>query len=59
MTFLRPRADVEAEIEVGKGSKHSTAAKTSAITNALCITVSQDGPITAYSKGKVALKIIQ
>jgi DNA integrity scanning protein DisA with diadenylate cyclase activity len=47
-----------AEEEVGKGSKHSTAAKISKVTEAACIAVSVDGRITVYSEGKVLFKMM-
>lgn len=56
MTFLRPPAGVEAVEEVGKGSKHSTAAKISKITDAIVVVVSVDGRITLFSHGEHALK---
>lgn len=56
MTFLRPPAGVQAVQEVGKGSKHSTAAQMSKITKALVLTVSVDGRITIFSNGAHALK---
>ncbi|MGQ0792497.1 MAG: AMP-binding protein [Deltaproteobacteria bacterium] len=57
MVLLRPRADTTAEIGLGKGSRHSSAAKTSAETKCLAITVSQDGPITVYDCGKRILSL--
>jgi hypothetical protein len=56
MTFLRPPAGVVAVEEVGKGSKHSTAAKISKITKALVLAVSVDGRITVFSNGEHVLK---
>lgn len=56
MTFLRPPAGVQAVQEVGKGSKHSTAAQISKITKALVIAVSVDGRITLFSNGEHVLK---
>ena len=58
MTFLRPPAGTAAEEEVGRGSKHSTAAKISAATKAIAIAVSVDGRITIYSGGQVKLKVM-
>lgn len=58
MTFLRPPPGTEGEVEVGRGSKHSTAAKVSSITNAICIAVSVDGRITVYSNGRMAFKMM-
>ena len=59
MTFLRPPVSNRGEIEVGKGSRHNTAANVSASTNAITIAISVDGPITVYSRGKIVLRIIQ
>lgn len=58
MTFLRPPVGAEGEEEVGRGSKHSTAAKVSGITNAICVAISVDGRITIYSRGKIAFKMM-
>jgi len=58
MTFLRPPAGTEAEEEVGRGSKHSTAAKISRATHCIAIAVSADGRVTLYGKGAVCLKIM-
>lgn len=58
MTFLRPPAGTEAEEEVGKGSKHSTASKISKVTGSICVAVSVDGRVTAYSQGAIAFKMM-
>ena len=58
MTFLRPPAGTDGEIEVGAGSKHSTAARVSKLTNAICVVVSVDGRITVYSNGCIAFKMM-
>lgn len=50
--LLRPAAETSAEIGPGKGARHSSAAKMSAEARCLAITVSQDGPITAYEGGR-------
>lgn len=55
MVFLRPPADAPGEADVGKGARHRTAVKISAITGAICITVSVDGEISAFSGGRKAL----
>ncbi|UCC88866.1 MAG: AMP-binding protein [Anaerolineales bacterium] len=52
MVLLRPAADTQAEIGLGKGARHSSAAKISAEGQCLAITVSQDGPITVYDSGQ-------
>lgn len=57
MVLLRPDASTEADIGPGKGARHSSAAKTSAEASALCITVSQDGPITVYENGRRVLSL--
>jgi DNA integrity scanning protein DisA with diadenylate cyclase activity len=57
MVLLRPAADTEAEIGLGKGARHSSAAKTSAEAQCLAITVSQDGPITVYDSGRRILSL--
>jgi hypothetical protein len=56
MTFLRPPTGVVAVEEVGKGSKHSSAAKISKISEAIVFAVSVDGRITLFSHGEHALK---
>jgi DNA integrity scanning protein DisA with diadenylate cyclase activity len=57
MVLLRPSADTEAEIGLGKGARHSSAAKISAEAQTLAITVSQDGPITVYDNGRRVLSL--
>ena len=52
MVLLRPSADTQAEIGIGKGARHSSASKMSAEAHCLAITVSQDGPITVYDSGE-------
>jgi len=51
MAFLRPPPGIQVEQEIGRGSKHDTAAKASIVTKAFCVTVSVDGRITIYSYG--------
>jgi hypothetical protein len=58
MTTLRPPKEIEVEEETGRGTKHSSAAQMSKITNALCIALSVDGRITIYSKGTFAFKVM-
>jgi DNA integrity scanning protein DisA with diadenylate cyclase activity len=58
MTTLRPPPGVVVREEIGRGTKHSTAAKISKVTDALCIAVSVDGRITVYSKGEIAFKVM-
>jgi DNA integrity scanning protein DisA with diadenylate cyclase activity len=57
MVLLRPDAETHAEIGPGKGARHSSAAKMSAETQALAITVSHDGPITIYDSGRRILSL--
>ncbi len=57
MVLLRPRADTQAEIGLGKGARHSSASKMSAEAQCLAITVSQDGPITVYDSGQKILSL--
>ena len=57
MVLLRPAADTQAEIGLGKGARHSSAAKMSAEGGCLAITVSQDGPITVYDCGQQVLSL--
>lgn len=58
MVFLRPPAGTKAEEEIGKGSKHDTAAKMSAATKAVTVAVSVDGRISLYSRGKLVFKMM-
>jgi len=57
MVLLRPAAGTQAEIGLGKGARHSSAAKMSAEAECLAITVSQDGPITLYDCGQQILSL--
>lgn len=58
MTILQPPAGALAEDEAGKGARHTTAAKVSAVTAALAVAISEDGTITLYSKGKRILRVM-
>lgn len=58
MAFLRPPAGTVAEQEIGKGSRHDTAAKMSAATRAVTTAVSVDGRISLYREGKLVFKIM-
>jgi DisA bacterial checkpoint controller nucleotide-binding. len=58
MTFLRPPVGTETDEEVGRGSKHSTAAKISKATKCVSVAVSVDGRVTLYGMGMVLLKIM-
>ena len=57
MVLLRPLATTEAEVGLGKGARHSSAAKISAEAQSLAIAVSQDGPITVYDNGRRVLSL--
>ncbi len=57
MVLLRPEANTKADVGIGKGARHSSAAKMSAEARCLAITVSQDGPITLYDSGKSILSL--
>jgi DNA integrity scanning protein DisA with diadenylate cyclase activity len=57
MVLLRPKADTQADIGLGKGARHSSAAKMSAEARCLAITVSQDGSITIYEAGQRVLSL--
>lgn len=57
MVMLRPQPNTPAEIELGRGTRHTTAAKMSAETHSLAITISQDGPITVYENGRKVLRL--
>lgn len=58
MTFLRPPSNAPGKIEANKGSKHSTAVRISALTDALVIAVSVDGRITIYKNGDIVIKMM-
>lgn len=58
MTALRPPTNVTVHEEVGKGTRHSTAAKISKVTNAVVFAVSVDGRITVYSHGAIKFKVM-
>jgi long-chain acyl-CoA synthetase len=57
MVLLRPKAETLADIGPGRGARHSSAAKISAEAQCLAITVSQDGPITLYDRGRRILSL--
>jgi hypothetical protein len=58
MTFLRPPAEAPGIVEVGRGSKHSTASKISGATRCLTIAVSVDGQVTVFGRGDVLFKLM-
>ncbi|HXF64178.1 MAG TPA: AMP-binding protein [Caldilineaceae bacterium] len=57
MILLRPAATTQAQVGPGKGARHSSAAKMSAETDCIAITVSQDGPIAVYESGQRVLSL--
>ena len=57
MMLLRPAASTQAQVGPGKGARHSSAAKMSAETHCIAITVSQDGPIAVYESGQRVLSL--
>lgn len=58
MTFLRPPTNAPGNVEINRGSKHSTAVKISAVTDALVIAVSVDGRISFYKSGDIIMKMM-
>jgi hypothetical protein len=57
MTRLSPPAVTKATEEIGRGTKHSTAAKISKVTKALVVAVStDDGRVAIFSDGNIVLK---
>lgn len=58
MTFLRPPTNAPGNVEINRGSKHSTAVKISVVTDALVIAVSVDGRITFYKSGDIIIKMM-
>ena len=52
-----PPRRTQAQIGPGKGARHSSAAKMSAETHCIAITVSQDGPIAVYESGQRVLSL--
>ena len=57
-TTIHPPQSTEVEMEVGRGSRHSTAAKISKITKAVVFAVSVDGRITVYTDGVIKFKVM-
>ena len=57
MVFLRPAAATRAQVSPGTGARHSSAAKMSAETGSVAITVSQDGPIAVFDSGERVLSL--
>jgi long-chain acyl-CoA synthetase len=57
MVLLRPAASTRAQVSPNTGARHSSAAKMSAETNSVAITVSQDGPIAVFDNGERVLSL--
>lgn len=57
MIMLKPPLGAKGVEEIGKGTRHHTAAQVSGITEAICIAISQDGPISLYINGELALRL--
>jgi hypothetical protein len=57
MVLLRPAATTQAQVGPGKGARHSSAAKMSAETHCIAVTISQDGPIVVYDDGQRVLSL--
>lgn len=57
MVFLRPAASTRAQVNPGTGARHSSAAKMSAETDSVAITISQDGPIAVFNNGERVLSL--
>lgn len=57
MALLRPSASTKADVGLGKGARHSNAAKMSSEAKCIAITVSQDGSITLYDSGRKLLSL--
>ena len=58
MAILKPPPEAHAEEELGRGARHTTAAQISSVSGAAVVVVSEDGPITVYSKGLKVLRIM-
>lgn len=58
MQRLEPSGDINIPAEEDKGTRHNTAKKMSAITKAVYITVSSDGPISIYVDGERIMRML-
>jgi hypothetical protein len=58
MTFLRPPVNAPGVVELGRGSKHSTASKISGATRCLAFAVSVDGQVSVFGNGDVLFKVM-
>jgi len=56
--ILRPPPTAKATIPAGSGARHSSAAKITAVTTAIAVVVSDDGPISIFAGGELALRVI-
>jgi hypothetical protein len=56
MSMLRPPAEATADVRAGTGARHSSAAKTTAVTNSVAVVVSSDGAISLFAAGKRLLR---
>jgi len=52
MNMLRPPASAVADVPPGTGARHSSAAKTTAVTDSVAVVVSSDGAISFFGGGK-------
>lgn len=57
MLFLHPPREIVAEQEAQRGTRHDTAAKVSAASNAITVAVSVDGTISVYSRGRRLIRL--
>lgn len=58
MTMLQPPADAQGDEETGRGARHNAASKITEVTGTLALAVSEDGPITLYSKGRRLFRLM-
>lgn len=58
MVRLEPPNSVQVNAEDDKGTRHNTAKKMSAVTNAVFITISSDGPISIYVGGDRIMRML-
>jgi hypothetical protein len=58
MAILKPPPEARAEEEPGKGARHTIAALISSVSGAAVLVISEEGPISIYSKGARVLRIM-
>ena len=58
MVRFEPPSSIQVTPEANSGTRHNTAKKMSAVTNAIFITVSSDGPISIYARGERVLRMM-